>query len=116
MQTNNLPQHTEKVIPGGTAILIEPSSQQEMRAAIVEINGNYPDEGSVGINEGKTELLFMIDGHITVTKDMKTYSLEKHDVLYLEPGIPYSIVGNATVFVAIAPGDAPSTKIISQDE
>ena len=112
----NLPQKTEKAIPGGTAILVEPSSGKEMRAAVVTIDGQYPEVGNVGINVGKTEMVFVVEGAIDVTKGDELISLNMHDILYLEAGIPYSISGKATVLVAIAPGDAPSTKIVSKDE
>lgn len=74
--------------------------------ARIEISGRYPDAGSA-VNRVVTELVYVESGTGTVAIGDARISLQKGDVISIDPGESASWEGNLTLIIACTPAWSP---------
>ena len=83
-----------------------PMNDKDINIAIIDITGRYPTKGRVVNNKCK-EIVYVIKGKGKVFVDNKEISLEKGDMILIEPKEKYYWDGNFTLFVPCTPAWYP---------
>lgn len=84
-----------------------PVKDPDINAAIVEVNGRYPDAG-YAINQKCKEVAYIIKGQgKLVIKNKSPLQLNTQDVVFILPGEAYYWEGNLTMFIPCTPAWYP---------
>lgn len=83
-----------------------PLHDPDINAAVVKINGRYPDAG-LAVNTKVREMIYIIEGQGTLMLEGKSTILHKGDVVLIEPNEKYFWQGDLTMFVPCTPAWSP---------
>ena len=83
-----------------------PGGDRDLWAAVIEIKGRYPDEGST-INEVCKELVFVSRGQGRITVGEETFNIGEGDMILIEPGELFFWEGEMTLVMPCAPAWYP---------
>ncbi|MFA9262860.1 MAG: cupin domain-containing protein [Undibacterium sp.] len=93
----------EKFQHGETCLMSEYRLEDErIDAAIAKITGRYPDEGWV-LNRVSAETAYVLDGSGRLTTEEEETSLERGDVILIEPGEKFYWEGKMSLLISCAP-------------
>ena len=79
----------------------------ELDLALIDINGRYPDAGEV-VNTRCKELAYVKSGTGVVVINGQTFTLQKDDVVFIEPNEQYYWQGTLTVIITYRPRFDPA--------
>lgn len=79
-----------------------PSDSKEINGAFVEMTGREPDAGRV-VNIVCKELAYVIEGSGKIVIEGTELSLEKGDMVLIEPGEKFYWDGDMTLFLSCSP-------------
>ncbi len=103
-------------IPGGTEGRLYPSSPKgDQTAALVEMDGVYPQKGW-SVNDVSTETIFLQEGKFFLeTKEEGGHELLPGDMFLVFPGVKYRITGKGKAVVIITPSwEKNNNKIVEE--
>lgn len=88
------------------------SKNNSINIGLVEINGRHPQQDFI-TNQDVTELVYVVDGSVSLTTESETYELSTGDFVIISPQEKYFFEGNCTVLTPCTPPWTPEqTKII----
>jgi mannose-6-phosphate isomerase-like protein (cupin superfamily) len=83
-----------------------PPGDKDINGAVIELNGRYPDKGSV-VNLKCKELAYVIKGSGKLVVEDKEIKLNEGDLVLIEPGEKYYWEGRMTMFMPCSPAWYP---------
>jgi mannose-6-phosphate isomerase-like protein (cupin superfamily) len=92
---------------GATCVAFEyPLHDANINIAVVKIAGRYPEEGRAA-NQTCKEVVYVMEGKITLNLKGKEVLLQKGDTVLIEPGELFYWEGNATLVMPCTPPWTP---------
>ncbi len=92
--------------------LFPPDSEGEIYFATVEMNGNYPTEGSIAKNFKRDEYFLVIEGEFEITVDGKVNKLKAGDGCLALEGSQYLTKGNGKILVFVRDQEGGKSEIV----
>lgn len=78
----------------------------ESDAAVIEINGRYPEQGA-SRNKIARAIIYITKGEGTLTANGAQNTLREGDVVFIDPGDVYSFDGQFTMLMSCTPPWSP---------
>ncbi len=110
------PQVTKYTLEKNSSVEIHKVFGDEYYFALVKMDGRYPEEGKIAHNLNRSEYMYVLEGHVNVTVNKKTFPLNKGEYCLVEDGDYYTIEGKAETLVFVKDGKGGTSQIEPLDD
>jgi mannose-6-phosphate isomerase-like protein (cupin superfamily) len=97
---------------GGGRVTVYREEDQSTYAAVVKLDGAYPQEGKIARNQGRTEKVTVLEGHFEVRINSETHKLSVGNSVLVPDSSCYRITGAGTCFTLVHDDKDGQTEII----
>jgi len=99
-------------LSGGGRVKVYREENQSTYAAVVKLDGIYPEAGKIARNKQRTEKIRVLEGHFEVCIDSKKHKLKSGNSVLVPDGSHYRITGTGTCFTLVHDDKDGQTEII----
>lgn len=103
-------------LSGGDKVTVLQPFGKNIYAAVAELKGNdYPENGKIAQNVGRTEFMYMLDGQMEITVNGVTQTVKAGESVQVNDGDTYSIVGEGRSLVIVRDEEEGKTEVLPKE-
>ncbi len=103
-------------LSGGDEVTVIKPFGNDIYAAVATLKGNdYPEKGKIAQNAGRTEFMYMLDGQMEITINGETQTVKAGELVQVNDGDTYSIVGEGRSLVIVRDEEGGETKMLTKE-